>query len=115
MNLRKPVEKDYYLPILDTLRSFGGMARLDEIRKSVRPFLRADENYLDESAGIKTKETRFEKELNWAGKRLSDAGLIRKAGTHWELTDEGRHNFLTAKTLALLCELAGSKVRKRNP
>jgi len=114
MILKKPVEKDYYLPILDTLRSFGGMARLDEIRKSVRPFLRADEHYLDESAGTKTKETRFEKDINWAGKRLGDAGLIRKVRTHWELTDEGRHNFFTAKTLALLCELSGSKARKRD-
>lgn len=34
----KPSEKDYYLPILDTLRSFGGSANLDEIRLTVRPF-----------------------------------------------------------------------------
>jgi Mrr N-terminal domain len=108
----KPSEKDYYLPILDTLRSFGGSANLDEIRLTVRPFLRADHNYLEELAGPKTKETRFEKDLNWAGKRLGDAGLIRKVRTHWELTDEGRHNFFTAKTLALLCELAGQRTKR---
>ena len=109
----KPVEKDYYLPILNSLRSFGGSATLGEIPASVRPFLRADESYLDEPAGPKTDETRFEKDLNWGGKRLVDAGLIRKAGTHWELTDEGRHNFFTAKTLTLLCELAGGRAKKK--
>ena len=113
MRSNKPIEKDYYLPILDTLRSFGGSATLDEIRASVRPFLRADESYLDEPAGPKTDETRFEKDLNWGGKRLGDAGLIRKAGTYWELTDEGRHNFFTAKTLTLLCELAGGRAKKK--
>lgn len=113
MPLKKPIEKDYYLPILDTLRSFGGTATLDEIRASVRPFLRADENYLDESAGAKTNETRFEKDLNWGGKRLGDAGLIRKVRTHWELTDEGKRNFFTEKTLTLLCELAGGRAKKK--
>ena len=106
MPLQKPTEKDYYLPILETLRSFGGSADLDEVRLSVRPFLRADNHYLDEPAGAKTKETRFDKDLNWAGKRLADAGLIQKARTHWELTEEGRYNFFTAKTLTLLCDLA---------
>jgi hypothetical protein len=110
---KKPVEKDYYLPILDTLRSFGGSASLEEIRASVRPFLRADASYLDEPAGPKTSETRFEKDLNWGGKRLGDAGLIRKVRTHWELTDEGTHNFFTAKTLTLLCELAGGRAKKK--
>ena len=113
MPLQKPTEKDYYLPILDTLRSFGGTADLDEIRLSVRPFLRADTKYLDEPAGVKTKETRFDKDLNWAGKRLGDAGLVHKARTHWELTEEGRRNFFTAKTLTLLCDLAGKSVKSR--
>jgi Mrr N-terminal domain len=113
MPSQKPIERDYYLPILDTIRSFGGSASLDEIRFSVRPFLRTDESYLDEPAGPKTSETRFEKDLNWGGKRLGDAGLIRKARTHWELTDEGRHNFFTAKTLTLLCELAGGRAKKK--
>ena len=113
MPLNKPTEKDYYLPILDTLRSFGGSANLDEIRQSVRPFLRADSQYLKESAGPKTQETRFDKDLNWAGKRLGDAGLLRKVRTHWELTDEGRRNFFTAKTLTLLCELAGERAKKK--
>ena len=109
----KPTENHYYLPILDTIRSYGGSASLDEIRQSVLPFLRADEKYLQESAGPKTQETRFEKDLNWAGKRLGDAGLIRKARTHWELTDEGRRNFFTAKTLTLLCKLAGDQAKKK--
>ncbi len=112
MASNKPSEKDYYLPILETLRSFGGSANLHEIRLTVRTFLRADHNYLEELAGPKTKETRFDKDLNWAGKRLSDAGLIRKVRTHWELTVEGRHNFFTAKTLTFLCELAGQYAKK---
>ena len=113
MPLQKPTEKDYYLPILDTLRSFGGTDDLDEIRLSVRPFLRADTKFLDEPAGVKTKETRFDKDLNWAGKRLGDAGLVHKARTHWELTEEGRRNFFTAKTLTLLCDLAGKSAESR--
>lgn len=112
MPSNRPTEKDYYLPILDTLRSFGGAASLDEIRLTVRPFLRAENKYLEDPAGPKTKETRFDKDLNWAGKRLGDAGLIRKLRTHWELTDEGRRNFFTTKTLALLCELAGNRAKK---
>ena len=112
MSSNKPAEKDYYLPILDTLRSFGGTASLDEIRLTVRPFLRAESKYLEEPAGPKTKETRYDKDLNWAGKRLGDAGLIRKVRTHWELTDEGRRNFFTAKTLSLLCELAGTRAKR---
>ncbi len=117
MPLQKPTEKDYYLPILETLRSFGGSAHLDEVRLSVRPFLRADIHHLDEPAGAKTKETRFDKDLNWAGERLADDGLIQKARTHWELTEEGRHNFFTARTLALFCELAGknAKTRRKKP
>jgi hypothetical protein len=113
MPTNKPTEKDYYLPILDTVRSFGGSASLDEIRGAVRTFLRGDEAYLNQSAGSKTNETRFEKDLNWGGKRLGDAGLIRKVRTHWELTDEGRHNFFTAKTLTHLCELAGDRAKKK--
>ncbi len=113
MSHSKPTEKDYYLPILDTLRSFGGSANLNEIRLSVRPFLRADNRYLDEIAGSKTQESRFDKDLNWAGKRLGDAGLIQKAKTHWKLTEEGRLNFFTAKTLTLLCDLAGKSAKSR--
>jgi len=113
MSHSKPTEKDYYLPILDTLRSFGGLANLNEIRQSVRPFLRADNRYLEEIAGPKTQESRFDKDLNWAGKRLGDAGLIQKARTHWKLTEEGRHNFFTARTLTLLCELAGKNAKSR--
>jgi len=113
MSLNKPTEKDYYLPILDTLRSFGGTADLNEIRQCLLPFLRADTHYLEASAGAKTKETRFDKDMNWAGKRLGDAGLIRKARTHWELTEEGRRNFFTTKTLTLLCELAGKSAKTR--
>ena len=113
MRSNKPIEKDYYLPILDTLRSFGGSATPDEIRASVRPFLRADESYLDEPAGPDTKETRFEKDVNWGGKRLGDAGLIPKARTYWELTNEGRHNFFTTITLTLLCKLAGDRAKKK--
>ncbi len=112
MPSNKPTEKDYYLPILDTIRCFGGTAILDEIRLSVRPFLRTDDVYLDARAGKNTKETRFEKDLNFAGKRLADAGLIRKARTHWELTAEGMNNRFTKKTLTLLCRLAKKNARK---
>ena len=63
MSRSKPTEKDYYLPILDTLRSFGGTADLDEIRLAVRPFLRAESKYLEEPAGPKTKETRYHEPL----------------------------------------------------
>ncbi len=55
----------------------------------------------------------IEKDLNWGGKRLGDAGLIRKVRTHWELTDEGKRNFFTEKTLTLLCELAGGRAKKK--
>jgi len=113
MSHKKPTEKDYYLPILDTLRSFGGSANLNEIRQSVRTFLRADNRYLEEIAGPRTQESRFEKDLNWAGKRLSDAGLIEKVRTHWKLTEEGHRNFFTARTLTLLCELAGQNAKSR--
>lgn len=114
MSSNKPTEKDYYAPILNSLRSFGGTATLHEIRASVRKFLRTDDEFLDKKAGAKTKETRFEKELNFAGKRLADAGLVRKAGTHWELTEEGLHNHLTIKTLTLLCRLAKKNAAKRH-
>ena len=105
-------EKDYYLPTLNTLRTFGGRATLEEIRTSVRKFLRTDDAHLDARAGKKTKETRLEKDLNFAGKRLADAGLVRKDWTHWELTDESLHNYLTVKTLTLLCRLAKKNADK---
>lgn len=114
MPSNKPTEKDYYVPILNSLRSFGGTASLHEIRVSVRKFLRPDDEFLDKKAGTKTKETRFEKDLNFAGKRLADAGLVRKIRTHWELTDEGLHNHLTARTLTLLCRLAKKNTAKRS-
>jgi hypothetical protein len=106
MQKKKTTEKDYYLPTLNTLRTYGGRATLEEIRTSVRKFLRTDDAHLDARAGKNTKEARFEKDLNFAGKRLADAGLVRKDRTHWELTDEGLHNYLTIKTLTLLCRLA---------
>ena len=112
MQKKKPTEKDYYIPTLSTLRTYGGRANLEEIRTSVRKFLRADDAHLDSRAGKKTKETRFEKDLNFAGKRLADAGLVRKDRTHWELTDEGLHNHLTIKTLTLLCRLAKKNTAK---
>jgi hypothetical protein len=117
MTSNRPTEKDYYLPILNTLRSYDGSASLEEIRITVRKFLRADDVHLDARAGNKTKETNFEKDLNFAGKRLADAGLVRKVRTHWELTDEGLHNYFTVKTLTLLCRLAkknASKERSKN-
>lgn len=106
MAQNEPIEKDYYLPILNTLKSFGGSATLDEIRVAVRPLLRASDAYLDADAGKDTEESHFEKDLNWAGKRLGDAGLLRKARPNWELTEEGRQNYFTAKTLAFFCKLA---------
>ena len=115
MPLNRPTEKDYYLPTLNTLRSYGGRASLVEIRLSVRKFLRADDLQLDARAGNNTKETSFGKNLNFAGKRLSDAGLVRKAKTHWELTDEGLHNHFTIKTLTLLCRLAKKNASKGRP
>ncbi len=112
MPQKEPIEKDYYLPILNSLKSYGGSATLDEIRASVRPMLRASDSYLNADAGKDTGESHFEKDLNWAGKRLGDAGLIQKARTHWKLTEEGCFNYFTSKTLALLCELAGTRRKK---
>ena len=116
MAQNEPVEKDYYLPILNTLKSFGGSATLDEIRVAVRPLLRASDAYLDADAGKDTAESHFEKDLNWAGKRLRDAGLIRKVRPNWQLTEEGLQNHFTAKTLMFLCKLAEEhdKRKKRN-
>ena len=114
MSVPNPIEKDYYFPIICTIKGFGGSAYLDEIRKSVRLFLRANNQYLEESAGPKTQESRFEKDLNWAGKRLADAGLIRKVRTHWELTEEGRLNFFSEKTLISFTELSGKKTKRKN-
>ena len=109
----EPIEKDYYLPILNTLKSFGGSATLDEIRLAVRPLLRASDAYLDAEAGKDTAETIFEKDLGWAGKRLKDSGLLRKVSPNWELTEEGRQNYFTAKTLIFLCKLAEENERRK--
>jgi hypothetical protein len=109
----EPIEKDYYLPILNTLKSFGGTATLDEIKIAVRPLLRASDAYLDAPAGDKTADSRFEKDLGWAGKRLGDAGLIHKAKPNWELTEEGRQNYFTTKTLIFLCKLAEEHDKRR--
>ncbi len=116
MTQNEPIEKDYYLPILNTLKSFGGTATLDEIKIAVRPLLRASDAYLDASAGDKTGETNFEKDFGWAGKRLGDAGLMRKVRPNWELTEEGQKNYFTEKTLIFLCKLAeeNDKRKKRN-
>jgi len=116
MAQKEPIEKDYYLPILNTLKSFGGTATLDEIKIAVRPLLRASDAYLDAPAGDKTGETNFEKDFGWAGKRLGDAGLMRKVRPNWELTEEGQKNHFTAKTLIFLCKLAeeNDKRKKRN-
>lgn len=113
MAQNEPIEKDYYLPILNTLKSFGGSATLDEIRVAVRPLLRASDAYLDADAGKDTAETNFEKDLGWAGKRLKDAGLLRKVRPNWELTEEGRQNYFTAKTLIFLCKLAEENDRRK--
>ena len=112
----KPIEKDYYLPILNTLKSYGGSATLNEIRVALRPLLRASDAYLDADAGKDTAESHFEKDLNWAGKRLGDAGLMRKVSSNWELTEEGLKNYFTANTLTFLCKLAvkHDKRKKRN-
>ena len=113
MAQNEPVEKDYYLPILNTLKSFGGSATLDEIGVAVRPLLRASDAYLDADAGKDTEETNFEKDLGWAGKRLKDAGLLRKVRPNWQLTEEGRQNYFTAKTLIILCKLAEDNDRRK--
>ena len=113
---KEPIENDYYLPILNTLKSFGGSATLDEIRVAVRPLLRASDAYLDADAGKDTAESHFEKDLNWTGKRLRDAGLLRKIKPNWELTEEGRQNYFTSKTLTFFCKLAeeNDKRKKRS-
>ncbi len=78
--------------------------------------LRAADAYLDADAGKDTAESNFKKDLGWAGKRLGDAGLMRKVTPNWELTEEGLQNHFTAKTLAFLCKLAEEhdKRKKRN-
>jgi Mrr N-terminal domain len=115
MSPQNPVEKDYYFPILCTIKAYGGSASLDEIRHSIRPFLRANNQYLEEPAGPKTQESRFKKDLNWAGKRLADAGLILKQRTHWELTEIGHLYFLSEKTLTSFTELSGKKAKQKKP
>jgi hypothetical protein len=68
---------------------------------------------MDADAGKDTEETNFEKDLGWAGKRLGDAGLLRKVRPNWELTEEGRQNYFTAKTLIFLCKLAEENDRRK--
>ena len=113
MAQNEPIEKDYYLPILNTLKSYGGSATLNEIRAAVRPLLRASDAYLDADAGKDTAESNFDKDLGWAGKRLKDAGLLRKVSPNWELTEEGRQNYFTAQTLIFLCKLAEENKRRK--
>ena len=102
-------EKTHYLPILLALRGFGGRAEIDDIRKVVASFIHADTDYLNRPSGPKTQETAFEKDFNWAGKRLGDAGLVVKQRSHWALTEEGLGNHFTAGTLQLFVKLAGKR------
>jgi hypothetical protein len=80
-------EKDHYFPILIALKAAGGKEELDHLRESVATLIRVDFEYRNTVSGPKTSESRFEKDFNWAGKRLSDAGLLTKARTHWILTE----------------------------
>lgn len=98
-------ESDHYFPILVCLKAAGGKSELGALRESVGILLRADHDYLNGPSGPKTMESRFEKDFNWAGKRLSDAGLVNKLRTHWTLTEKAEQ--MTLKSLLLSCGNVG--------
>lgn len=98
-------ESDHYFPILVCLKAAGGKSELGALRESVGILLRADHDYLNGPSGPKTMESRFEKDFNWAGKRLSDAGLVKKLRTHWALTEKAQE--MTVTGLLHQCAMVG--------
>jgi hypothetical protein len=83
-------ERDHYYPILIALKAAGGKSEISYLKESVAALLRADLSYRNTASGPKTAESQFEKDFNWAGKRLGDAGLLNKLRTHWELSESAK-------------------------
>ena len=69
--------------------------------------------YVETSSGPKTMETKFMKDLNWAGNRMGHAGLLKKVrGSHWELTALGISKQFTEEELKDFIFSNGRKSRK---
>jgi 5-methylcytosine-specific restriction protein B len=95
----------YFAPVLDALRSFGGEAAPRDVFAWVRDHVEISPEELN---GVhKHGQSKFENKVGWARFYLMKAGLIH-GRTHgrWALTDEGRDAHLGGdQSLALFKEI----------
>lgn len=111
--MNKKTESDFYYPILLSLKCFNGKANKEEISAATQILLRASKEYVETASGPKTLETKFMKDLNWAGNRMGHAGLLKKVrGSHWELTPLGISKQFTEEELKDFIFSNGRKSRK---
>lgn len=95
----------YFTPVLEALRSFGGEAAPRDVFAWVREHIEIPREELD---GVhKAGQSKFENKVGWARFYLVKAGLVH-GRTHgrWALTDEGRDARLDGdQSLALFKEI----------
>lgn len=100
----------FFGPVLDALRSFGGSAEARQVMDKVIELADVSEDELGETN--KNGQSKYENQVGWARFYLVKAGLIdsKKRG-NWSLTPEGRETYLDHETAVALFKDVHSRYR----
>lgn len=100
----------FFGPVLDALRDFGGSAEPRQVMDKVIKLADVTEDELKETN--KNGQSKYENQVGWARFYLVKAGLIesKKRGT-WNLTTEGRETYLDHENAVALFKDVHSRYR----
>lgn len=100
----------FFGPVLDALRSFGGSAEPRQVMDKVVEVADITDDELSETN--KNGQSKYENQIGWARFYLAKAGMIesKKRGL-WSLTPEGRETFLNHEDAVALFKEIHSRYR----
>jgi len=89
----KTHQKEFCIPILESLIELGGKAKMKEVLKLVHDKMKNTLNKYDyEPPPSDPKQTRWKNSAQWARNTMVDKGLLSSKSPKgvWEITEEGR-------------------------
>ncbi len=91
-------QKDYFIPILESLIEFGGSGKMKEVLNKVEKKMKGILKEIDYQQ-IRSVFIRWKNIAQWARNTMKEEGLLKKNSPHgiWEITDKGRRYFLSLK------------------
>lgn len=100
----------FFSPVLDALRDFGGSAEARQVMEKVIELADVTEDELKETN--KNGQSKYENQVGWARFYLAKAGLVvsKKRGV-WTLTPEGRETYLDHESAVAIFKDVHSRYR----